>query len=98
MFHQYPSHSQYSDQNLIALEDHDSFTPIITAAARSKVKAFQCLMNYQQRFTDNPLFRALKPKENPMEYQQHFKDNPVFKALGSKETPLAILKVQKFWI
>ena len=56
----------HSDPDLINMEDHDSHTPILTAAARSKVKAFWCLMSYQQHLKENPVFKALESKENPV--------------------------------
>ena len=58
--------SHLSNPDLINLEDHDGHTPILTAAARSKVKAFQCLMSYQQHLKENPVFKALESKENPV--------------------------------
>lgn len=61
----YPHHSD-PEHELINLEDHDSHTPILTAAARSKVKAFQCLMKYQHHLKENPVFKALESEENPV--------------------------------
>ena len=58
--------SHHSKPELITLKDDDSYTPILTAAARSKLKAFQCLMNFRQCNSENPVFSALKSKENPV--------------------------------
>lgn len=54
-------------EKLIALEDLDSHTPILTAAANSKLKAFQCLMSYQpEHLKEKPVFKALESKGNPV--------------------------------
>ena len=56
--------SHHSNPDLINLEDHDGHMPILTAAARSKVKAFQCLMSYRQHPKENPMFKALESKKH----------------------------------